>query len=224
MNFNHLKIWALFIIIAGFMYVWAKDTGEISGYLRDADTGEPIMYANIMLTGTYMGAASDVHGRYVILNVPTGEYTIKAMMMGYETHEKSINLKPGDDLRLDMELAVKAIQGETVEVTAERTRFEEKVEISRMNISMKQIVNTPAMIEADLFRTLQMTPSVTAKNDFSLALIVRGGGSDENLILLDGIEVYNPYHLGGVFSTFNAEALADAEFLAGGYSAKFGNI
>jgi len=223
MKTKYVKKIALLAIIAGFMFVYAKDAGQISGYLRDMDTGEPIMYANVMLTGTYLGAASNVHGHYVILNVPVGNYTVKAMMMGYDTFEKSINLSPGDDIRLDMELAVRAIQGEAVEVTAERTRFEEKVEISRMNISMKQIVNTPAMIEADLFRTLQLTPSVTAKNDFSSALIVRGGGSDENLILLDGIEVYNPYHLGGVFSTFNAEAIADAEFLAGGYSAKFGN-
>lgn len=201
----------------------ATNTARLSGYLRDGITGEPIMYANIVLEGTYLGAASDVHGHYVILNIPPGHYTLKAMMMGYETLEQSIEFQPGDDKRLDMEIFTQALTGETVEVTAERTRFEEKVEISRLNLSVREIVNTPAMVEADLFRTLQMTPSVNAKNDFSSALIVRGGGSDENLILLDGIEVYNPYHLGGVFSTFNADALADAEFLAGGFPAKFGN-
>ena len=223
MNWKKLQTSIFLICLLPVVSASAGETGQISGYLRNSATGEPIMYANIVLTGTYLGAASDVHGYYVILNVPAGEYTIKAMMMGYDSFEKTIALSAGEDLRLDMELSIKAIQGEAVEVTAERTRFEEKVEISRMNISMKEIVNTPAMIEADLFRTLQMTPSVTAKNDFSSALIVRGGGSDENLILLDGIEVYNPYHLGGVFSTFNAEAIADAEFLAGGYSAKYGN-
>ncbi len=209
----------LLLVISAF----AKETGRISGYLRNAATGEPIMYANVVLEGTYLGAASDVHGHYVIVNIPPGKYTLKAMMMGYESRTRAVTIAADEDIRLDLELTVKAIEGEAVEVTAERTRFEEKVEISRMNLSMEQIVNTPAMVEADLFRTLQMMPGVTAKNDFSSALIVRGGGSDENLILLDGIEVYNPYHLGGVFSTFNAEALADAEFLAGGYPAKYGN-
>jgi len=220
---RHRIFYVLLLLILSSGSAAAAAGGKISGYIRETETGEPIMYANVVLEATYYGAASDVHGHYVILNVPEGEYTIKAMMMGYTTHSETVVVKSGEDYRLDMELQIMAIQGETVEVTAERTRFEEKVEISRMNLSMEQIVNTPAMIEADLFRTLQMTPSVTAKNDFSSALIVRGGGTDENLILLDGIEVYNPYHLGGLFSTFNAEALADAEFLAGGYSAKFGN-
>ncbi len=215
-------IFCLLITILGSTVIFAS-SAKISGYLRDGNTGEPIMYANVMLEGTYLGGATDVHGRYVILNIPPGDYNLKAMMMGYETFRQTVSLGSNEDLRLDMEIRSQALEGETVEVTAERTRFEEKVEISRMNLSMREVVNTPAMVEADLFRTLQLTPSVTSKNDFSSALIVRGGGSDENLILLDGIEVYNPYHLGGVFSTFNAEALADAEFLAGGFPARFGN-
>ena len=73
-----------------------------------------------------------------------------------------------------------------------------------------------------MFRTLQLLPSVSASNDFNAALIVRGGSPDENLILLDGTEIYNPYHIGGVFSTFNADMISDAEFLAGGFPAKFG--
>ena len=219
---NNLTSLASVLIIA-FSIVSAQETGRVFGYLRAGDTGEPLIYANVVLKGTAFGAASDVHGYFVIINIPPGNYTLKAMMMGYQTMEHLVEITAGSDQRIDLELPVRVLSGEEVTVTAERMRFEEKVEISRMNLSLRQIENTPAMIETDLFRILQMTPSVTAKNDFSSALIVRGGGSDENLILLDGIEVYNPYHLGGVFSTFNAEALADAEFLAGGYAAKFGN-
>lgn len=203
--------------------IFGQETGRVFGYLRAGDTGEPLIFANIILEGTIKGTASDVHGYYIIRSIPAGSYRLKAMMMGYQTVEQLVEITAGSDQRIDLELPVRVLSGEEVTVTAERMRFEEKVEISRMNLSMRQIENTPAMIETDLFRILQMTPSVTAKNDFSSALIVRGGGSDENLILLDGIEVYNPYHLGGVFSTFNAEALADAEFLAGGFAAKFGN-
>jgi len=222
-NFNKDCMTLIALLIITSVSIFSQETGRISGYLRAGDTGEPLIFANIILEGTIKGAASDVHGYYVIRNIQTGNYRLKAMMMGYQTVEQPVEIAAGSDQRIDLELPVRVLSGEEVTVTAERMRFEEKVEISRLNLSMRQIENTPAMIETDLFRILQMTPSVTAKNDFSSALIVRGGGSDENLILLDGIEVYNPYHLGGVFSTFNAEALADAEFLAGGFAAKFGN-
>jgi len=220
---NSIYSLILALLLGLFLPVKAAADGRISGYLRDYHTGEPIAYANVVLVGTGIGAASDVHGHYVIPGVPIGEYQLKAMMMGYQSITKSLKIDPGADIRLDLEFKVEAIQGEAVEVTAERTRFEEKVEISRMNLSLRDIVNVPAMVESDIFRTLQMTPSVQSANDFSAALIVRGGSPDENLILLDGIEVYNPYHLGGVFSTFNTEALADAEFLAGGFPSQYGN-
>ncbi len=218
----HLILFSL-LILAAATAAHGQTTGRISGYLRAGDTGEPLIYANIVLVDANRGAASDVHGYYHIQAIPAGTYVLKALMMGYETVEHEVTVSAGSDQRIDLELSPRVLSGEEVTVTAERTRFEEKVEISRVNLSVRQIEEAPAMVEADLFRVLQMTPSVTAKNDFSSALIVRGGGSDENLILLDGIEVYNPYHLGGVFSTFNAKALADAEFLAGGYPARFGN-
>ncbi len=220
-SFRHLLILNILIYLP--VLLGAMGQGRISGYLRDHQTSEPIAYANVVLVGTSIGAASDVHGYYVIPRVPGGEYQLKAMMMGYKPVIRPVKVDPGSDIRMDLELKVNVLKGEVVEVTAMRTRFEEKVEISRMNLSLRDIVNVPAMIESDLFRTLQLTPSVHSTNDFSSALVVRGGSPDENLILLDGIEVYNPYHLGGIFSTFNAEAVADAEFLASGFPSQYGN-
>ena len=199
------------------------NNARISGYLTDASNGEPLMFANVIFEGTDIGTASDNHGYYVIPNSPTGSQNLKIMMMGYETEAMNISLLANTDTRFDFELARKVIQGDEVTVTAERQRFKEKVEVSRVNLGLKEIKNAPAFVEADLFRTLQLLPGVTSTNDFSSALVVRGGGTDENLILLDGIEIYNPYHLGGVFSTFNSNAISDAEFLAGGYPAMYGN-
>jgi len=181
------------------------------------------MYANVVIEGTDIGTASDNYGYYVIPNTPTGDNTIKIMMMGYESETRKVNLSNKEDLRLDIDLKPTIIKGEDVTVTAERQRFKEKVEVSRVNLGLREIKNAPAFVEADLFRTLQLLPGVTSTNDFSSALVVRGGSTDENLILLDGIELYNPYHLGGVFSTFNANAISDAEFIAGGFPANYGN-
>ena len=200
------------------IFIFAQ--GNINGYLHDSSTGEPLIYANIMLANTSLGTASDVHGYYVITGIPNGNYKLIISMMGYEQMEKEIVIN-SNELREDFEISPKAIEGEEVVVTAERMRFKEKVDISRTNLSFKEILSMPSFIEADVFRTIQQLPSVTSQNDFSSALIVRGGSPDENLILLDGAEIYNPYHLGGLFSTFNADAISDAEFLAGGYPAEY---
>ena len=195
---------------------------NISGYITAAKTGEPLSYANIVLVGTDYGAATSIHGYYVISGVPPGNYILRAMMMGYASEESEIKLESGRDLRIDMSMEVRVIQGETVTVTAERTRFETQVDVSRINLNLREIKSAPAFIESDVFRSLQLLPGISSQNDFSSALIVRGGSPDENLILLDGSEIYNPYHIGGIFSTFNADAIADAEFFAGGFSPEFG--
>jgi len=218
-----LKLRFAIILIVAQTLLAGVGKGRVSGYLRDTTTGEPLMYANVVLVSTDFGAASSTQGYYVISDIPPGQYTLRVMILGYRSAERRLEIGPKTDLRADFELIPEALQGEEVVVTAERTRFREKVEISRTNLSFREIKLTPAFIETDLFRSLQLLPGVLAQNDFSAALIVRGGSPDENLILLDGTEVYNPYHIGGVFSTFNADAISDAEFLAGGYPAEYGN-
>ena len=210
-------------ILSSHLALNAQTSGRIAGFVKDADTGEPLSFANVVLEGTSWGAASSNDGLYVIVGIPPGEYQLKMMMIGYRTEIVPVAITPGVDLRIDRELPQQAIRTEVVVVTGERARFKEAVEISRVNISLREIKSAPALAEADLFRTLQMMPGVQATNDFSSAMVVRGGSPDENLILLDGIEVYNPFHLGGIFSTFNADALANAEFIAGGFPGQYGN-
>jgi len=215
------NIWGL-VFLLPVLITAQSGSGRISGYLHESLTGEPLMFANVMVVGTDFGSASSVQGFYVISGIPPGNYILRVMMMGYKSAEKQVVVVSKSDQRLDFDLEIEPVKGEEVTVTAERTRFKEQVEISRTNLSFREIKSTPAFIESDLFRSLQLLPGVMSQNDFSAALIVRGGSPDENLILLDGAEVYNPYHIGGVFSTFNADAVADAEFLAGGFPAEYG--
>jgi len=195
-------------------------TTDINGFIRDKESGEPLPYANVYLKDTQLGAATDVHGYYVISGIPTGEYTIVVSFSGFEKIEKTIQIRPGAKTRFDFELSLQAIETEVV-VTAERIHFEEDVEISRTNITPREIQTVPAFVESDVFRVIQQLPSATSLGDFSSALIVRGGSPDENLIMVDGAEIYNPFHLVGLFSSFNTDAISDAEFMAGGYPAEF---
>ncbi len=206
----------------------------ISGFIKDASSGEPLAYTNIILIDQnkritseingYLdqnkGAASDINGYFIIPNVDLGSYIIKAMIIGYKSGEQEITIN--DNLKVNFELSPTPIEGAEVKVSAERMRFEKKVDISRVNLTNRDIRRAPAFIESDIFRTLQLLPSVSSSNDFNAALIVRGGSPDENLILLDGAEIYNPYHIGGIFSTFNSDMISDTEFLAGGFPANYG--
>ena len=201
----------------------------ISGFVKDSSNGEPLPYTNVIIyidnelgeiPDDINGAASDVNGYFIIPGISDGDYIIKAMVIGYDSNEQQLIVN--SNLKVNFELSPTPIEGKEIKVSAERMRFEKKVDISRVNLTNRDIRRTPAFIESDVFRTLQLLPSVNASNDFNAALIVRGGSPDENLILLDGTEVYNPYHIGGIFSTFNSDMIADTEFLAGGFPANYG--
>jgi len=225
---NKASIWVVAVtaVLAVHGMGSAQDSGPsgatlpISGFVRDGTTGEPLPYASLRLQDTQLGTIADVHGYYVINGVPAGEHVLIVTMIGYEPLEERVSVLEEAKRRFDLELVSVAIQIGESEVTAERTRFEREVEVSRVNITPRDLQATPSLIEPDVFRTIQQLPSVTSQNDFNSALIVRGGSPDENLIMVDGAEIYNPYHLGGLFSTFNADAISDAEFLAGGYPAE----
>ena len=211
-----MKSFIYYLVIIGSAY-----GTSVSGTIIDQKTGEPLPYANIVLDDTDFGTASDINGFYIIPNLDDGNYILRVMMIGYAISDNNLYID-SENIRLDIELTPEIIDVDEIKVSAERMRFEKKVDVSRVNITNRDIRRAPAFIEADLFRTLQLLPSVSAGNDFNAALIVRGGSPDENLILLDGTEIYNPYHIGGVFSTFNADMISDSEFLAGGFPANFG--
>lgn len=200
----------------------AQPTGTISGFITDAATSEPLPYVNVMLKGTMRGTTTDKRGYYSILQVPAGNYIVMVTYIGYANQEEPVAVTQALDARVDLSLKPADVAMQEVVVTGDRARFEKSVEVSRVNLSSRELEIAPAFVEADVFRSIQMLPGVVAQNDFSAALVVRGGSPDENLILLDGVEVYNPYHFGGVFSAFNTDAVANAEFQAGGFPVRYG--
>ena len=197
-------------------------TASINGFIRDDASGEPISYANVFLSNSSLGAATNSDGYFVISEIPLGLYELNATMIGYAVFKKKVDLSLGESIRLEIRLKEEAIQGTEVLVTAERQKFERSMESSQIALDLREINSAPAFVEPDVFRTLQMLPGVQTTSDFSSALYVRGSTPDQNLIMLDGIAVYNPYHLGGIFSTFNTDAIKEADFHAGGFPARYG--
>lgn len=206
------------------LFLNSLNTGIIKGFVSDGSNGEKLPFANVYLKGTEIGISTNDKGYYILQKVPEGRYRIVASYIGYEEFEKEIVVKVGYVITLNIELKPKPITVKGIKVTAQRARFERSVEPSRVRFSQMEIKSVPRFFESDLIKVIQLMPGVMAMHDLSNKLYIRGGSPDENLVLLDGITIYNPStHLFGLFSTFNPDAVASAELLSGGFPAKYGD-
>lgn len=194
----------------------------ISGFVTDSTNGYSLIGANLFLKDQPLGSSTNDHGYFAIHPVNPGQYTLVCSYLGYENYEVELNIEPGKDVFLNINLAPQPIESEVVNVTAEAEAMERDINISKIELSTKTIRQAPQFGEVDLFRTLQALPGIISESDFSTGLVVRGGNTDQNLIMLDGITVYNPSHLGGLFSNFLIDAVKDARFIKGGYAAEYG--
>lgn len=199
-----------------------SDNATINGYIRDKETGETLVGASVLLSGTRMGTISNKSGYYALSEITPGRYTVVFSYLGYERREMVVELKKRESRRIDIELTSEAVELE--EVVVERDRFDEtrEISVSRFNIPIRQITKLRVGGEADVFRSLQYLPGVLASSQISSGLYIRGGSPDQTLVLLDGSAVYNPSHLFGFFSTFNPDAIKDVDLIKGGYPAEYG--
>lgn len=214
---------ALFVVL---VFVGARaQTANLIGFVYDASNGEALVGANVYVNELQFGASTNLSGYFVVPDVPTGDYVVSCSYVGYESQSEKVTVKTGAENSITFELAPQEVTTEEVVVTADSIRTSEKLfvkEVSKMELTLEQINRVPQAVEADLLRTLQTMPGVTAVSDFSSALYVRGGTPDQNLFLMDGADVYNPEHAFGIFSTFNTNAIKKVEISKGGFGAEYG--
>ncbi|MFN4813567.1 MAG: TonB-dependent receptor [Bacteroidota bacterium] len=193
----------------------------ISGYLKDSVTNEFLIGATVQLANTSVGVSSNDYGFYS-LQADKGKITLQVNYIGYE--QKVIALNLTTNTTLDILLSEK---GQTLsEVVVSSTKANQRIvstEMSTEKLTAKDIKQIPMVLgEADVIKSIQLLPGVSAPNEGSGGFNVRGGSADQNLILLDEAIVYNPSHLFGFFSVFNADALKDATIYKGGIPSKYG--
>ena len=200
---------------------WAQSV-RINGFITDEETGELLVGANVFLMETGQGMATDRNGYYVLDGISLGDYTFVVSYLGYEEYREKFTFK--EDGVVNRNIALPPIVLESEEVIVEGEKIQRKINIQpgKVNLNPRQIKAYPALAEPDIFRVIQALPGVLTSSEFSTGLIIRGGNTDQNLILLDGITVYNPSHLGGVFSNFIVDAVKEAELIKGGYNAEYG--
>jgi len=200
----------------------AQKRHTISGYVKDAETGEDLLFASVYnKENTLDGVNTNMYGFYS-LTLKEGEYTIIASYTGYNDQEIKINLTA--DTTLNIALSSGVTMDSMVVVTAEDK--DENVESTKMGtveLEIKDIKKLPALLgEVDVLKTIQLLPGVLSSGEGTSGFYVRGGGVDQNLILLDEAVVYNSGHLLGFFSVFNADALKNTTLIKGGMPANYG--
>ena len=209
----------IFILISGLLYA---QNNSISGFITDQENGEALIGANVFIQETGNGMSTDRNGYYVLQNILPGNYKLIVSYIGYTTLKQEINIVENESIKLDLSLIIEALEINEVEVSAEKLQRKNNIQPSRVNLSPRVIKAAPSLAEPDIFRTIQALPGVLTNNEASTGLVIRGGNTDQNLILLDGITVYNPTHFGGIFSNFIVDAVKEAELIKGGYNAEYG--
>lgn len=199
----------------------SQDKVSLSGYIRDAETGEELIGATVYIEEAESGAAANLYGYYTVSLLP-GSYTAVFNFIGYQPFETEISLT--EDVTRNVELIPDRLQLEAVEVTSERAnRNVSSLETGVSRMDSKMIKELPQFMgEVDVIRSIQLLPGVTTVGEGATGFNVRGGNIDQNLILLDEAVVFNSSHLFGFFSIFNADAVKDISLFRGGIPAKYG--
>jgi TonB dependent receptor/CarboxypepD_reg-like domain/TonB-dependent Receptor Plug Domain len=199
----------------------AQTKYTLSGYVRDTLNGETLIGATISVQGQSKGISSNQYGFYSITLLP-GKYTLICSYVGYVPQVLEISLTGNRQLNFD--ILHKSTTSQEVIVSSKRRDANVKnAQMGRFSLSQEQIKAVPAFLgEVDLLKTIQLLPGVRNAGEGSAGIYVRGGGPDQNLIMLDDAVVYNTGHLFGFFSIFNSDAIKNTTLIKGGMPAQYG--
>ena len=199
----------------------SQNNFTLNGYIKDQQNGETLIGATLFIEELNIGTATNSYGYYSI-TIPQGQYTFKFSYIGYQDQE--ITLLISTNQKLNIELAPKSIELNAVEITGRAENHNvENTRTGMVEMDAKTIKTMPVLLgESDLMKSIQMMPGIQTPIEGSSGFSVRGGGTDQNLVLLDEATVYSPSHLMGFFSVFNSDAIKDVTLYKGDIPASAG--
>jgi hypothetical protein len=195
---------------------------NLKGIVRDKQSGEALPFANVGVRGTALGTYTNADGYFTLINVPTDTSTLLISYIGYNT--AMIHMTPDlplENLLIEMEPQSQMLKEVVVSGEVEQL-MQTNDKISMLKITPQKLATLPNIGERDVIRSFQLLPGVSAANESSSNLYVRGGTPDQNLLLYDGFTVYQVDHLYGFYSAFNSNAIKDVQLYKGGFESKFG--
>ncbi|WP_276132238.1 TonB-dependent receptor [Polluticoccus soli] len=199
--------------------IWAQSI-TISGYVSEKKSGERLLGATVFIPDRNIGTTTNTYGFYS-LTIPAGANTeLRATYIGFAPFTQTITGEKNVTLNIELDQAKDLKE---VVVTAQKDAIQTRTQMSAIDLPIETIKSLPAFMgEVDILKAIQLLPGVQGGNEGTSGLYVRGGGPDQNLILLDGVPVYNASHLFGFFSVFNADAIRSVEVIKGGFPARYG--
>lgn len=199
----------------------SQRTFPVSGYVADSTSGETLIGASVFVKGTSKGTVTNAYGYYV-LNLEPGTHVVTMSYVGYREYNRRIEVN--GEVKLNIQALPEASMMQEFELVGESGQ--ENTEDTRMgtiDLDVQRLNTLPALLgEVDILKTIQFLPGVKSNGEGNSGFYVRGGGPDQNLILLDNATVYNASHLFGFFSVFNADAVKNIELIKGGMPANYG--
>ncbi len=194
----------------------------LSGHIRDAATGEALILANIMVPDLQTGTISNAYGYYA-LTLPAGRHLIRFSYLGYTTIDSTVDLRADVVRNVELEREVMVMTPVVVTAAREGAGNVRSSEVGTVRLNPRFTETVPVLFgEGDILKTIQLLPGVGTAVEGSTGFHVRGGGQDQNLILLDEAPVYSPSHLLGFFSVFNSDAINDLKLIKGAPGAEYG--
>jgi len=215
--------WIFTVLSFALVLTASAQTGTIRGFVYDAESGEPIIFTNVVLEGTSIGASTDVNGYYSITKVPEGDYNLTVSSLGYATAVEPVSVKKNQIVNKKIFMQSQAKELETFEVSADKVEAQNEVKMSVQKITPKEIDKLPSIGgEADIAQYMQVLPGVVFTGDQGGQLYIRGGSPVQNKVMMDGMIVYNPFHSIGLFSVFDTDIIRNADVYTGGFGAEYG--
>lgn len=213
---------ALLILVCS--TVFAQNTGSIKGFVYDKETGEPMLYTNVVLLGTKIGVQTDVNGYFSITQVPPGTYTLFSTLIGYDSAKVSVTVKKGDVISKKLFIKRQSLSLGAVQISARKTEKITQVQAGVTSVTPREMKLLPSSGgEPDIAQYLQVVPGVIFTGDQGGQLYIRGGSPTQTGILLDGVTIYNPFHSIGLYSVFETDAIRNVDVQTAGFNAQYGN-
>ena len=212
------------VVLLSLFYIFANaQHSVIKGFTYDESTGETLPYCTIQLMGTSYGALSDVSGAFLINKIPAGTYTVKVSLLGYVDLLDTVEVSGNVTITKRYSISPNSQTLDAVQIVGENTRKEQETRTSVISVTPKDMSKMPAIGgQPDFAQYLQVLPGIISTGDQGGQLYVRGGTPVQNMLLLDGVILFNPFHSIGIFSVFDMDIMSSADVYTGGFGAEFG--
>ena len=219
----NLRKYILFVSVFLSGVLAVAQNAVIKGFTYDESTGESLPYCTILLMGTSYGALSDVSGAFLINKIPAGTYIVKVSQLGYVDLFDTVEVSSNATITKRYSISPSSQTLDAVQIVGENTRKEQETRTSVISVTPKDMSKMPAIGgQPDFAQYLQVLPGIISTGDQGGQLYVRGGTPVQNMLLLDGVILFNPFHSIGIFSVFDMDIMSSADVYTGGFGAEFG--